>query len=230
VRAAPGAQQLEHLDRFAEPSDGHRAERGDLDEALGHAQRVGGEPDAAGHCELLHAGRQMRGRAHGGVVHAEIAADRAHDDVARVEADANLHLHALRTAKLVRVAPYGVLHPEGGVAGPHRVILVGHRRAEERHDPVTHHLIHRALVAVDRFHHPLQHGIENLPGLLGIAVGEQLHRALEVGEQDRDLLPFPFECGLRSEDALGEVFRRVILRCGESRARGRRLGLGSVEP
>jgi hypothetical protein len=36
--------------------------------------------------------------AHGGVVHAEIAADRAHHDVAGVEADADLHFHALRAA------------------------------------------------------------------------------------------------------------------------------------
>ena len=30
-----GSYQLEHLDRLAEPLDRHRAERGDLDEALG---------------------------------------------------------------------------------------------------------------------------------------------------------------------------------------------------
>ena len=49
------------------------------------------------------------------------------------------------------------------------------RRAEQRHDPVAHHLVDRALVAVDRFHHVLEHRIEDLPRFLGIAVGEQLH-------------------------------------------------------
>jgi hypothetical protein len=41
---------------------------------------------------------------------------------------------------------------------------------------------------VDGLHHAFEHGIEKLARLLGIAVGEQLHRALEVGEQNGDLL------------------------------------------
>ena len=53
--------------------------------------------------------------------------------------------------------------------------------------------------------------------LLGIAVGEQLHRALEVGEQDRDLLALAFEGAARGEDPLGQVPRRVGLRGGELR-------------
>jgi len=35
---------------------------------------------------------------------------------------------------------------------------------------------------VDRLHHPLEDRVEQFPGLLGVAVGEELHRALEVGE------------------------------------------------
>ncbi len=120
-------------------------------------------------------------------------ADRAHHDVAGVEADADLHLHALRAAQLLRVAPHAVLHPEGGIAGPHGVVLVGERRAEERHDPVAHHLVDGALVVVDGLHHALEHRIEELAGLFGVAVGEQLHGALEVGEEDGDLLALAFE-------------------------------------
>src|SRR5712692_8003611 len=41
-----GADQLEHLNRLAEPLDRHRTERGDLDETLDQVQRLGGEPDA----------------------------------------------------------------------------------------------------------------------------------------------------------------------------------------
>ena len=73
------------------------------------------------------------------------------------------------------------------------MVLVGHGRAEERHDPVAHDLVDGALVAVDGLHHPLEDRIEELPGLLGVAVGQQLHRALEVGEEDRDLLALAFE-------------------------------------
>src|SRR4030095_10694499 len=36
-------------------------------------------------------------------------------------------------------------------------------------------------------------------------VGQQLHRALEVGEEHGDLLPFPFQGGLGGKDLLGEV-------------------------
>src|SRR5262249_31352508 len=90
-----------------------------------------------------------------------------------------------------------------------------------RHDPVAHDLVDRALVAVDRLHHPLEDGIEQLARLLRVPISEQLHRALEVGEQDRDLLALPFERRLGGEDLLGEVLRSVGLRGAESR-RGRR--------
>ena len=89
----------------------------------------------------------------------------------------------------------GGLHVERGVAGSHGMILMGQRRAEQRHDPVAHHLVHGALVAVDRLHHPLEHRVEELPGFLGVPVGEQLHRALEVGEEHRDLLALALEGG-----------------------------------
>jgi hypothetical protein len=62
------------------------------------------------------------------------------------------------------------------------VILVGQRGAEEGHDAVAHHLVHGALVAVDGLHHQLENGIQELVRLLRIAVGEKLHRALQVRE------------------------------------------------
>jgi len=52
---------------------------------------------------------------------------------------------------------------------------VGEWRAEERHDPVTHHLIHGALVVMDSLHHPLEHGVQDLARLFGISIREQLH-------------------------------------------------------
>ena len=115
-----------------------------------------------------------------------------------------------------------VLHPERRVAGAHGVVLVGERRAEERHDPVAHDLVDGALVAVDGLHHPLEDRVEELARLLGVTVGEQLHRALEVGEEDRDLLALALQGGLRGEDLLGEVLRGVGLRGVESLSRSRR--------
>ena len=130
--------------------------------------------------------------AHSGVVHAEVASDGANDDLARVDAHADLHLDAVRAARVLGVSADRVLHPERRVARAHRVILVSERRAEERHDAVAHHLIHGALVAVDGLHHALEDGIEDLPRLFRIAVGEELHRALEVGEQHGHLLALTF--------------------------------------
>ena len=97
---------------------------------------------------------------------------------------------------LVRVEVDPPLHPQRGVAGAHRVVLVGDRRAEQRHDPVAHHLVDRALVVMDGLHHPLEDRVEELARLLGVAVGEQLHRALEVGEEHGDLLALALEGAL----------------------------------
>jgi len=93
------------------------------------------------------------------------------------------------------------------------VVLVGEGGAEERHDPVAHHLVHRALVVVDRVHHALEHRIEELPRFLGVSVGQKLHRSLEVGEEHGDQLALaragpglaPLEPALRGEDLLGQV-------------------------
>src|SRR5215471_17690924 len=61
------------------------------------------------------------------------------------------------------------------------------RSAAEGHDPVAHHLVDGPLVVMHGLHHAFEHGIEELPGLFGVAVGQQLHRSLEIGEEHRDL-------------------------------------------
>jgi hypothetical protein len=147
----------------------------------------------------------------------EIAADGAHDDLTRVQADADLDDRRVGAAHLVRVHFHALLHPERRVAGPHGVIFVGEGRAEEGHDPVAHDLVDGALVAVDGLHHPFEHGVEDLARLFGITVGEQLHRALEVGEEHGHLLAFAFQRGLRREDFLGEMLGRVGRRNVEPR-------------
>ena len=131
--------------------------------------------------------------------------------------DSDLDRDAVGATHLLGVATHGGLHVERRIAGSHRMVLVGERRAEEGHDPVAHDLVDRALVAVDGLHHPLEDGVEELARLLGVAVGEELHRALQVGEEHRDLLALAFEGGLRGEDLLGEVLRRVGLRVGCAR-------------
>ena len=167
--------QLVDLDGVREALERHGAERRDLDEPLGQAERAGGDQRGPRACELLHAPGQVRRLAHRRVVHVEIAADRADDDLARVEPDPDLHVQSLLAPQLLGIPADGVLHGQGRVAGAHRVVLVRQRRAEERHDPVAQHLVHGALVAMDGLHQPFQDRVEQTLRLLGIAVGQELH-------------------------------------------------------
>jgi hypothetical protein len=45
-------------------------------------------------------------------------------------------------------------------------------------------------------HHPIEHGIEDQARLLRVAVGHQLHGALEIGKHHGDLLPLALQCAL----------------------------------
>src|SRR5207249_12280400 len=49
---------------------------------------------------------------------------------------------------LLGVALDRLLHPERRVARAHGMVLVRHRRSEERHDSVAQDLVHRPLVAM----------------------------------------------------------------------------------
>jgi hypothetical protein len=52
-------------------------------------------------------------------------------------------------------------------------------------------LVDGAFVSVDGVHHQLEHRVENLASLFRIAIGEQFHRTLAIGEEDGDLLVLP---------------------------------------
>src|SRR5712692_2575865 len=73
---------------------------------------------------------------------------------------------------------------------------------------------------MDGLHHALEHRVEELARLLGIAIREQLHRALEVSEEDGDLLALALQSGLGGEDALSRVLGGVGLRRAEPRTGG----------
>ncbi len=215
----PSADQLVHLDRTVEPFHRHRPERFHLDVAFAEPQRLAGDEHGACRRNLLHPGGEVRRLADGRVVHVEVAADRPHHHLSRIQPHSDLYRNCAGPPDFVTVPAHALLHPERGIAGPDSVVLVRDRRAEERHDPVAHDLVDGALVTVDGVHHALEHGVEELPGLLGVAVGEELHRALEVGEEDRDLLALAFEGTLGRQDFLGEVLRGVGLRGGEAAGR-----------
>ena len=188
-----GAHQLAHLHGSGQPLDGHRAQGGDLDPSLRQPQGLGRQPNAPGGRELFHAGRQVRGLADGRVVHVQIVANGPHHHLAGVEANPDLHLDAMPAAHLLAVAADGLLHGERRIAGPHGMIFMGNRRPKQRHNAIAHDLVHGPFVAVHGRHHALQHRVEELARLLGVAVGQQLHRAFEIGKEHRDLLAFAFQ-------------------------------------
>jgi hypothetical protein len=85
------------------------------------------------------------------------------------------------------------------------MILMGNGRAEEGHNAIPHDLVDGALVAVHGLDHALQDRVQELAGLLGVALGQQLHGPLQVGKQHRDLLAFAFERAAGDEYLLGQV-------------------------
>ena len=230
-RARPtGSHQLVDIHGRREAAHAHGAEGPRLHVALGEGQGVGGDEDRAGDRHLLHAPGEVGGLSHRRVVHMQVAADRAHDDLAGVDAHPHLDGHALSTPHLVGVAPHGFLQAQRRVARAHRVVLVGERGAEEGHDAISQHLVHGALVLVNGVHHEREDRVEKGARLLGIPVGEQLGRALEVGEEHGDLLALSFHRGPAGEDLLGDVGRRVHAGRGEARRsdRGRVDGLAAL--
>src|SRR5882672_10676469 len=70
---------------------------------------------------------------------------------------------------------------------------------------------------MNRFHHALEHGVEKLLRVLGIEVGEQARRTLDVGEQHGDLLALTLQGPSGDQDLIGEMPGRVMLGRGEGR-------------
>ena len=206
VRAGrAGAHQLAHLHGLGQPLDGHRTQGGDLHPPLRQPQGVGRQPNAPGGRQLFHTGRQVRGLANGGVVHVEIVANGPHHHLPRVQADADLHLQPMPAAHLRAVAADGLLHGQRGIAGPYGMVFMRNRRPEQGHNAIAHDLVDRAFIAVHGRHHALQHRVEELARLLRVAVGQQFHRAFEIGKQHRDLLAFAFQGTAGGENFLREI-------------------------
>ncbi len=226
LKACPGhprPDDLVDLHRMSEPFDGEAAKRLHLDVAFGEAQRVSGDQDRARLRHLLHARGKVRRLADRRVVHAQIAADGSHHDLARIQADADLQGYLRDGVHVARVLLHRLLHEQRGVTGAGRVVLVRKRCAEERHDAVAHHLVDSALVPMHGVHQPLENRVEDRARLFGITVFQQFHGTLEVGEEHGDLFALTLHGALRRQDLIDEVLRRVCVGRGESwrRARGR---------
>ena len=139
----------------------------------------------------------------------QLAAERADHDFARVQADPDQQRKSPGSADLLGVFPDQLLHLERGIAGPHGMILISDGSAEQRLDPVSHHLVDRAFVTSDGFHHPFKNRIEQRAGFFGVEIGDILRRSLQVGTEHGHLLALAFLGRLGCEDAFGQVTWRV---------------------
>jgi hypothetical protein len=109
-----------------------------------------------------------------------------------IQPDPNSDGHTVDALHLCGMLLHRALHGEGCVTRPHGMVLMRQRGAEQRYNAVTHDLVHGALIAVHRRHHVLDDRVEQLAGFFGVAVGQQFHRALQVGEEDGDPLALAF--------------------------------------
>ena len=117
----------------------------------------------------------------------------------------------MRASQFVAVGADRRLHGERSVACAHGMVLMGERGAEQCHDAVAHDLIHRAFVTVYRFHHRLENRVDDLARFFRVSVSQQFERALDVGEQHRDLLALALEHSFRRQDFFRQVAGDVTL-------------------
>src|SRR5437016_1098902 len=167
------------------------------------------------------------------VVHAEVVADLPHNDGARVQPDAHREVDPALAAQRLGILALRALDRDGRRHRPHRVILKGDRRPEERHDAIAGELVDRALVAVHSLHEVYEGPVHDTVEVLRIESGRKRREADTIDEQHRHLLALALERAAGGEDLFGQVPRGVgrglarepIGHLGH-RDRGRRTGGG----
>jgi hypothetical protein len=137
--------------------------------------------DASGPGGALEPGRDVDGVAGDRVV----AADGTRQHLAGVHADPQVEVDA-RGERLVDL-PHRVLHAEPGADRPLGVVLVRHRRAEDRHDVVADVLVDGPAVALDLLAEPHERSVDERLHVLGVHPLGDRGVAGQVGEQDGHL-------------------------------------------
>src|SRR5262245_36031084 len=122
----------------------------------------------------------------------------------------------MRALHVGRVTGELALQVQRRIAGALGMVLVRARSSEQRHDAIAGILIHRTFEAVNAAVEDLKEAVQDFVPFLRIELLRQIHRALHVGKEHRDLLAFAFEGASRCEDLLSEVLRGVAARVGRS--------------
>jgi hypothetical protein len=152
-----------------------------LDRAARRAHGALADGDAPRPSRALQPGGDVDHVSHHGVV----LADRAGEHLPGVHAHAQVEVHAIGQV-LVHV-PHRGLHAEPGAHRALLVVLVGDRRAEDRHDVVAYVLVDGPAVALDLRSEPHQHAVDERLHGLGVHALRHGGVAGQVGEQDGHL-------------------------------------------
>ena len=213
--------------RAGETEDPHRCTRAgevegplrlELEEVA--SQRGGrfGQVDLARRGERLQAGSDADGVPLGRVVAPQVATDAPDHDLAGVEAGPRHEVEATLAVELAAIRSEPVAERECREARAVGVVLVGGRRAEQRHDAVAGELVERAPEAVHGLAGDGEEALHDVVPVLGVHLRREADGALHVHEQHRDLLALAFARAARREHALAQMARCVV------RAGGRALG------
>ncbi len=160
--------------------------------------------------ELLEPRREIRRVADGGVLHAEVVADRADHHRSRMDPHPHLKIGAVGFAHFVAQRLEGSMHRESGRHRATRRVLEGDRGAEERHHAVAGELVDGSLVLVHLVEDGLDAAVDDLPDPLRIGRFGEGGEPHHVHEHDRDVFAFPLEGIPRGQDPLGEVLGREL--------------------
>ena len=153
--------------------------------AVGQLGGALGQVRLAGLGQRLHPLRQADRVADRGVA---ALADLGGDHLAGVDPDPGREVEPVLAPQLGRVLADVVEHLQRRVTGAPPVVLVGDRRPEDGHDPVAGELVDRALEAVHGVGEGGEEALHDRVPLLGVLALGHVHRALDVGKEDGDLL------------------------------------------
>jgi len=128
-------------------------ERAHVKETSGQTVSRLGDHNRARLRHLLEARGDVRRVADGRVIHPKVVPDAADDDQPSVEPLTYLEVYAAPAQGVLPITCERPLDAECGENRAPCVVLMGDRRAEQRHDPVAEELIDRPLVAMDLGQH-----------------------------------------------------------------------------
>ena len=176
------------VDRLGEAFELQTGHRLHVERAADVAVRVGGDQHAAAWCRALQAGGPIDDVAHHHELLPRLIAERAHDDLPGVDADAHLQVDVVRRGDLGVDRYERCLHRKSRADGPVGILLLRPVQAEHGHHGVADELLDDPTVGLDELVRSLEVGVDDGAHVLGVEALRQDGEVDEVGEQHRDEL------------------------------------------